>query len=57
MISKKYFHVGFGFATEPLGSELEPAFNKYADDWVRYNGNCWIIYTQGMRLKTIPYPQ
>jgi hypothetical protein len=46
MKHKKYFHIGFYFLGQPLGKELEPAFTKYSDDWIRYTENCWIIYTK-----------
>lgn len=46
MTNKKHFHIGFHFTINPLGKELQPIFNKYAEDWIKYNENCWIIYTK-----------
>ena len=40
----KFLHVGFHWQGPPKITELEPVFGK-AFDWVRYSGNCWIIYT------------
>lgn len=44
--NKKYFHIGFHFLNRIVDKELEQIFNKYADDWLKYSENCWVIYTK-----------
>ena len=41
----RFLHVGINFLGEPKFSALEPVINSIADDWIRYGGNCWILWT------------
>ncbi len=45
MTQKRYLHIGFYFAGIPLIKELEPIFASLSEDWIRYAGNCWIVWT------------
>jgi hypothetical protein len=44
-MEKKYFQITFHFSGQPIAKELESTFTTLAEDWLRYSGNCWIIYT------------
>lgn len=41
---KKYLHVAFQYAEDRRIQDWESVFDT-ADDWLRYAGNCWILYT------------
>ena len=42
----KFFHIGFTFRDgPPKVVEMEPIFNRLADDWLRYAANNWIVWT------------
>jgi hypothetical protein len=48
MNAKKYLHISFYYP--PSMSELEAAHRiqpiiNAADDWLKYAGNCWIVWT------------
>ena len=40
-----FLHVGFNFVAVPQIISMEPWIQSVADDWVRYAGNNWIIWT------------
>lgn len=41
---KRFVHVGFSFTGKPPLDAIQQAFDK-ADDWMRYDSHCWILYT------------
>jgi hypothetical protein len=40
-----FLHIGFVWTGPPKTKEMEPLFSREARDWVRYAGNCWIVWT------------
>ena len=44
-MAKQYLHIAFHSVGQPLIKELEPVFGNLAEDWIRYSGNCWIVWT------------
>ena len=44
-MKKKYLHISFNSEHEGTLEELEPIFESMSDDWIRYSGNCWIVWT------------
>lgn len=46
VVTRGYLHIGFHFASMPKTTELEPIFMNFSDDWVRYAGNCWLVWTK-----------
>ncbi|MGA7233894.1 MAG: hypothetical protein WBX95_23555, partial [Xanthobacteraceae bacterium] len=43
----RFLHISFTFNEGlPKVQQLEPAFNYLAPDWIRYAGNCWIVWTR-----------
>ena len=40
----RFLHVAFTWKVTARMKEMEPVFNQ-AHDWLRYSGNCWIVWT------------
>lgn len=46
MMTNRFLHVSLTFRDGPVKTtELEPIFNAFADDWLRYSVNCWIVWS------------
>jgi hypothetical protein len=47
-MANKYLHIGFQWVGAPRTQEAANLIETpgVVDDWFKYGGNCWIVYTQ-----------
>jgi hypothetical protein len=45
---KKYLHVGIHWVGAPRTDEIQRLIEapNAAEDWFKYGGNCWVVYSQ-----------
>lgn len=42
----RFLHLGIHFKSGKVkATELQPYFDANCTDWLRYSGNCWVLYT------------
>jgi hypothetical protein len=41
----RYFHLSIHYRSVPVPENLEPVISVVADDWIRYNSNSWVLWT------------
>jgi hypothetical protein len=42
----KYLHIGINWVGPSKSDEIHDLIVSNVDDWFRYGGNCWIIWTK-----------
>lgn len=42
---KRYLHLSFNFSDKTRMDKVQSILNSHSEDWLKYNGNCWIVWT------------
>lgn len=45
-MTRRFLHIGFIFSGPPRIKDLEPVFDASNDDWMRYAGTNWVVWTE-----------
>jgi hypothetical protein len=43
---KRYLHIGFIWKSGSKADTIAPLIENNVDDWFKYGGNCWLVYTK-----------